>query len=55
MNKTQETTRLVLLRHGQSIWNRDRRFAGWGDIPLSPQGEEEAKRAGRLLKQAGFT
>ncbi|MCC6161671.1 MAG: 2,3-bisphosphoglycerate-dependent phosphoglycerate mutase [Nitrosomonas sp.] len=55
MNKTQETTRLVLLRHGQSIWNRDGRFAGWGDIPLSPQGEEEAKRAGRLLKQAGFT
>lgn len=55
MSKTQESTRLVLLRHGQSIWNQDRRFTGWGDIPLSPQGEEEARRAGQLLKQAGFT
>ncbi len=46
---------LVLLRHGQSIWNHDRHFTGWSDVALSPQGEEEAKRAGRLLKQAGFT
>lgn len=55
MNKIQEPIRLVLLRHGQSIWNQDRHFTGWGDIVLSPQGEQEALRAGHLLKQAGFT
>ena len=54
MNKAQELTRLVLLRHGQSIWNQKRHFTGWSDVALSPQGEAEAKRAGQLLKQAGF-
>ena len=48
-------TKLVLLRHGQSIWNREKRFTGWSDIPLSPEGEREAQQAGYLLKQAGFT
>lgn len=46
-------TALVLLRHGQSIWNRDGRFTGWSDIGLSPQGGLEAERAGHLLKKAG--
>ncbi|MCC6915920.1 2,3-bisphosphoglycerate-dependent phosphoglycerate mutase [Nitrosomonas sp.] len=55
MNKPQELTRLVLLRHGQSVWNQKRRFTGWGDVALSLQGEAEARRAGRLLKQADFT
>lgn len=55
MDKSQELTRLVLLRHGQSVWNQKRHFTGWGDIALSPQGEAEARRAGQLLKQAGFT
>ena len=55
MNGTQEPIRLVLLRHGQSIWNQDRHFTGWEDIALSRQGEQEAMRAGQLLKQAGFT
>lgn len=50
----QATTRLVLLRHGQSIWNRDKVFTGWSDVALSPKGEQEAKRAGDLLRQAGF-
>ena len=48
-------TQLVLLRHGQSIWNRDKKFTGWSDVPLSPDGEKEAGQAAYLLKQAGFT
>lgn len=47
--------RLLLLRHGQSLWNRERRFTGWTDIDLSPQGIEEARNAGRLMKRAGIT
>ncbi|HVW30423.1 MAG TPA: 2,3-diphosphoglycerate-dependent phosphoglycerate mutase [Polyangiaceae bacterium] len=41
---------LVLLRHGQSQWNQENRFTGWVDVPLSPLGIEEAKRAGALLR-----
>lgn len=48
-------TQIILLRHGQSIWNRDRRFTGWSDVELSPQGEQEAELAGQLLKKAGYT
>lgn len=54
-NPRQSITQLVLLRHGQSIWNRDKIFTGWGDVPLSPNGEKEAEQAAYLLKQAGFT
>ena len=46
--------RLVLLRHGESGWNRENRFTGWTDVDLSPQGVEEARSAGRLLKAEGF-
>jgi 2,3-bisphosphoglycerate-dependent phosphoglycerate mutase len=42
--------KLVLLRHGESGWNRENRFTGWTDVDLSPQGVEEARAAGRLLK-----
>lgn len=45
---------LVLVRHGQSIWNAEDRFTGWVDVPLSEQGEEEARKAGRLLKDYDF-
>jgi 2,3-bisphosphoglycerate-dependent phosphoglycerate mutase len=48
-------TRLVLLRHGQSIWNRDKVFTGWSDVVLSPKGKQEAMDAGYLLLHAGFT
>ena len=44
---------LVLLRHGESVWNRENRFTGWTDVDLTPRGEEEARRAGRLLAGAG--
>ncbi len=46
--------KLVLLRHGQSIWNKENRFTGWTDVDLTDHGVEEAKEAGRLLKEAGF-
>ena len=45
---------LVLLRHGESTWNKENRFTGWIDVPLSPQGEEEARRAGRQMKAEGL-
>ena len=44
---------LVLLRHGESVWNKSNLFTGWTDVPLSETGEEEAREAGRLLKDAG--
>jgi 2,3-bisphosphoglycerate-dependent phosphoglycerate mutase len=47
--------KLVLLRHGQSQWNLDNRFTGWVDVPLSPIGVEEAKAAGKLLREAGIS
>lgn len=45
---------LVLLRHGESIWNKENRFGGWVDVALSEKGEEEAQDAGRALKENGF-
>jgi 2,3-bisphosphoglycerate-dependent phosphoglycerate mutase len=46
--------KLVLLRHGESVWNRENRFTGWTDVDLSPQGREEAVAAGRLLAAGGY-
>lgn len=46
---------LVLLRHGESEWNRTGRFTGWADVGLSAAGEREAVRAGERLRRAGFT
>lgn len=46
--------KLVLIRHGESVWNRENRFTGWTDVDLSEMGKEEAADAGRLLKQEGF-
>src|SRR3981081_3525384 len=45
---------LVLLRHGESTWNKENRFTGWTDVDLSDRGREEANEAGRLLKEGGF-
>ncbi|MDV7395179.1 2,3-bisphosphoglycerate-dependent phosphoglycerate mutase, partial [Arthrospira platensis SPKY1] len=46
--------KVVLLRHGESIWNKENKFTGWYDVDLSEKGKAEAKEAGRLLKQKGF-
>ncbi len=45
---------LVLLRHGESVWNKENRFTGWTDVPLSEQGVEEAVESGRLLAAEGL-
>ena len=47
--------RVVLLRHGESTWNQENRFTGWKDVDLTDKGKNEAREAGRLLKEAGFT
>jgi 2,3-bisphosphoglycerate-dependent phosphoglycerate mutase len=45
---------LVILRHGESTWNKENRFTGWTDVDLSEHGREEALAAGRLLKEEGY-
>jgi len=47
--------RLVLLRHGESVWNKENRFTGWTDVDLSAKGIAEAQEAGKVLKQEGFS
>jgi 2,3-bisphosphoglycerate-dependent phosphoglycerate mutase len=47
--------KLVLLRHGESTWNLENRFTGWTDVDLTPKGSEEARQAGRLLCEGGYT
>jgi 2,3-bisphosphoglycerate-dependent phosphoglycerate mutase len=47
--------KLVLVRHGESVWNLENRFTGWTDVGLSEKGKEEAINAGKLLKKRGYT
>lgn len=47
--------KLVLLRHGESVWNKENRFTGWTDVDLSENGVKEAENAGKLLKDKGYT
>lgn len=46
--------KVVFLRHGQSAWNLENRFTGWTDVDLTSRGEDEAREAGRLMREAGF-
>ena len=46
--------KLVLIRHGESVWNQENRFTGWTDVDLSPEGIQQAKRAGQLLLKHGY-
>ena len=46
--------KLVIVRHGQSMWNLENRFTGWTDVDLSENGVNEAKKAGKLLKEKGY-
>ncbi len=48
-------TKLVLLRHGQSTWNKENRFTGWTDVDLTEEGIAEARQAGHTLRDGGFT
>lgn len=47
--------KLVLLRHGESTWNKENRFTGWTDVDLTEEGRTQAANAGKLLKEQGFT
>jgi 2,3-bisphosphoglycerate-dependent phosphoglycerate mutase len=47
--------KVVLLRHGESTWNKENRFTGWTDVDLSDKGRDEARQAGRLLKDGGYS
>ncbi|MDM8568989.1 2,3-diphosphoglycerate-dependent phosphoglycerate mutase [Thiotrichales bacterium HSG1] len=47
--------KLVLIRHGESVWNKENRFTGWTDVELSEKGELEASEAGKFLKKEGYT
>jgi 2,3-bisphosphoglycerate-dependent phosphoglycerate mutase len=47
--------KLVLVRHGESVWNKENRFTGWTDVDLSEKGIEEAREGGQVLKREGFT
>ena len=47
--------KIVLLRHGESTWNKDNLFTGWTDVDLSEKGVEEARESGRVLKEQGYT
>ena len=47
--------KLVLLRHGESVWNKENRFTGWTDVDLSENGVKKAENAGKLLKEKGYT
>jgi 2,3-bisphosphoglycerate-dependent phosphoglycerate mutase len=47
--------KVVLLRHGESTWNKENRFTGWTDVDLSEKGIEEAKEGGRILREQGYT
>jgi len=48
-------TKLVLVRHGESTWNKENRFTGWTDVDLSEKGRQEAKEGGQVLKKDGYT
>ena len=48
-------SKLVLLRHGESVWNKENRFTGWTDVDLSDQGVFEAQKSGDVLKEEGYT
>ena len=50
-----KTRQLVLLRHGESLWNKENLFTGWTDVDLSDHGREEGREAGRGLKERGFS
>jgi len=55
MRGDEKMIKLVLLRHGESVWNRENIFTGWTDVDLSKQGATEARKAAQILKEEGYT
>lgn len=55
MKRAAKIHRVVLVRHGESTWNKENRFTGWHDVPLSEHGVTEAVEAGQMLRAKGFT
>jgi 2,3-bisphosphoglycerate-dependent phosphoglycerate mutase len=54
LERTQTMYKLVLMRHGESQWNKENRFTGWTDVDITEAGWQEARQAGELLKKDGF-
>lgn len=54
MKKASKLFRIVFVRHGQSTWNKENRFTGWTDVPLTEQGMAEARSAGQILAKEGM-
>lgn len=54
MQRVKRVHRVVFVRHGESTWNKENRFTGWNDVPLSAHGHQEAIEAGQMLKAKGF-
>ena len=54
MKEDEKMKKLVIVRHGQSLWNLENKFTGWTDVGLSEKGVEEAKNAGKLLKELDY-
>ena len=52
---TPKVHKVVFVRHGESLWNKENRFTGWTDVPLTEKGHVEAYEAGKLLKEKGYT
>ena len=55
LKNAKKVHRVVFVRHGESTWNKENRFTGWHDVPLSQHGVNEALEAGKMLKEKGFT
>jgi 2,3-bisphosphoglycerate-dependent phosphoglycerate mutase len=54
MNRIKKIHRVVFVRHGESTWNKENRFTGWHDVPLSQHGVDEAVEAGKILREKKF-
>jgi len=53
-NDKNQPLKVVFVRHGESTWNKSGKFSGWTDIPLNEKGENQAREAGKLLKELGY-
>jgi 2,3-bisphosphoglycerate-dependent phosphoglycerate mutase len=54
-NRKMANSKLVLVRHGESVWNKENRFTGWVDVELTDLGREQAREAGKIIKESGIS